>query len=84
MLTMKPGMASKVHMVIQAIEKPLLNLIFQDADWEERNNYYGPGIGKKAYTKAVVEFLPLENRGHVVTAFLTDKVKPGEDPIWPT
>lgn len=79
----KPRMAGKQQIVIEAIEHPIHDFIFQDNDYENRENYYGYFPGRKLFMKAVAEFPEDHSEGTIITAFPTDGLKSGEKPIWP-
>ena len=70
------GMESEVR---QTIESPLYSIIYQDRDYPERNIYYRQR-NKYTYIKVVVEFM--QDNGFLITAYLTDSVKPGEILLW--
>jgi hypothetical protein len=76
-----PSMANRVDEVKEAIEKPFLGFIFQDASYENRQIYYGKAEGIR-YVKVVVEFDKEE--GVLITAYLATGMKAGEKLIWPT
>ena len=72
-------MEDQIEQVKAAIQEPLLGMIFQDHDYPERQVYY-KRHSKFIYIKVVVEFL--KNGGALITAYLTDALKPGEKLIW--
>jgi hypothetical protein len=72
-------MEDQIEQVKAAIQEPLLGMIFQDRDYPERNIYY-KRHSKFIYIKVVVEFL--KNGGTLITAYMTDALKPGESLLW--
>lgn len=74
-----PEMEGLENIVKQTVEAPLYSMIYQDRDYPERNIYYGQK-SKYVYVKVVVEFL--KDDGVLITAYLTDSVKPGEKLLW--
>ena len=74
-----PEMEGLEGEVSQAIQSPLYMMIFQDRDYPERNIYYRKK-SRFTYIKVVVEFL--KDNGVLITAYLTDSVKPGEKLLW--
>jgi hypothetical protein len=67
-----------------------LDLVNEEALHPEREVFYRRGIVAKAlrrYLKVVATYhaggAAATESGRVVTAYLTDRIKPGERPIWP-
>jgi hypothetical protein len=74
-----PEMEGLVEEVKSAITDPLRSMVFQDRDYPARNIYYKRHT-KFIYIKVVVEFTNLDNA--LITAYLTDSLKPGEKLLW--
>jgi hypothetical protein len=74
-----PEMEGLEDEVRQAVQTPLYRMIFADRDYPEKNIYYRKR-NQKTYVKVVVEFL--NEDGILITAYLTDSVKPGERLLW--
>ncbi len=74
-----PEMEGLEDEVRRAIQEPLYMMIYEDKDYPERNIYYRQR-NKHTYIKVVVEFL--KDDGVLITAYLTDSVKPGEKLLW--
>ncbi|MCS6909088.1 MAG: hypothetical protein NZM11_00740 [Anaerolineales bacterium] len=72
-----------VELARDAVEAPDYGIVYQDADYPNRNCYYAQirGTKRRQYIKVVVEFDDTGRRGHVVTAMRTDYMKPGEKPL---
>ena len=71
------------HLVRLTIERPRLNLVFQDAHNPSRNAYYGLFEGSPFYVKVVVELGEDGRSARIVTAYRTSNRKSTEVPIWP-
>lgn len=74
-----PEMEGLQDEVRKTIQSPIYGMIYQDRDYPERNIYYRQK-SKFIYIKVVIEFL--KDDGILITAYLTDSVKPGEKLLW--
>ena len=74
------SMAGRENEVMEALESPSIG-IYSDADFDDREIYYLRR--KNNYLKVVVKFDD-DDRGEVVTAFITRHLKSGETLIWPS
>jgi hypothetical protein len=76
------NMRGRESEVQRAIEQPV-PVIYQDAQFSNRQVYYGHTTARVQYVKVVVEFEDDDEPGQVITAFVTDSGKSGEKPLWP-
>jgi hypothetical protein len=79
-LAFHPAMEEFQEAIKATIVSPLYGMIYSDVDYSDRRIYYSRR-GKYQYLKVVVEFD--QDRGTVITAFITDRLKSGEKLIWP-